>query len=521
MKHKIILWACFTGLLFNGFAMAKTLNICLEATPLALDLHKATDHSTIEILHKKVYESLVRYDVDTKEYFNLLTETISFPSANTIQIKIKKNIQWQTNQIYKRKNTLTSEDIIFSIQRQMKSNAYKLFKLNDLDNIITALEKIDEYTFNIKTTHQINNLYGLLSKPIFAIYSKKYFDYLVKNKKENLFHLYPIGTGPFILSSMKYTNRLNLKRNQAYHSDIPKFDAITYLFSNNIELRTNMAITGKCHITYSPSWSSISKIKQNPTLEMAKVSPNNLLYLAFNTKKIPFENKELRKIIAKSLNIDEYLSSLFYGHAQRADHLFTPNLPLYTNKFVPISKNINSAKKELQTIFPKGIKPIKLLLRKESNLLSIDQDILAQKIVDDLNKIGIKTKIVYSNKENNIDYDLFLTSEKNITSQQDILSTLSCKSVSTGLNMSHWCNNDYDKYLNLFKNTENEEKKQEIINDMSLVFNSELPKLLIAYMPNNKIITKKIINYPIAYEESGDYSKLVFLDDILRQLSGK
>jgi hypothetical protein len=53
--------------------------------------------------------------------------------------------------------------------------------------------------------------------------------------------------------------------------------------------------------------------------------------------------------------------------------------------------------------------------------------------------------------------------------------------------------------------------------DIMLIFNTDKPRIPIAYMSKKKVISKKILNFISANDSSGDYSKIIFIESILKK----
>ncbi len=529
LSNKVILILslfCFTSL------KASTLKVCLDSPIYQFDIHKANDTSSVEVLHKKVFESMIKFYPEKKSYYSLLAKKIEFPAANQILITLKENISFHSNKYFKPKRHLNADDVVFSFNRQMLKNIkskkeqreFVNYRDRNLDNLILKVEKIQKYQVLITTKKKLINIYELLSEHFLAIHSYEYYQKLKKNKRLKNFSTHPIGTGPFRFIKKKKNVQVNLETFKKYHGAKPKFKNLNfYLVSDNIK-RTKYGITGRCHITHNPEWSSLKEIEQNKTLKLLPSIENNMLYMVFNTEKGPFKSKELRKIVARSLNIDTYIQDEFYGHAKRANHILTPNFTEYNNNFHHIEKDIIKAKKELEKLFPNQKIVVNLWTLTVSRPYCPDGVGLAEKIKQDLAKVGITVNIVkkpfdqFLKRTSLGEHDFALLGMANITDQEEILLSLTCNALDKGSNRSRWCNKKYDELVSLYFSTKNIQTRKTILKQISLIFNSEMPRLQLAYMPKNKVINKNILNYNISNDTAGDYANIVFLNEIIKTL---
>jgi dipeptide transport system substrate-binding protein len=520
---------------FISNAQADTLRVCLESPVYEFDIHKANDTSSVEVLHKKVFESLVKYFPEKKSYYSLIADTIEFPAANKILIKLKKNISFHSNKYFRPKRNLNADDLIFSFSRQMIKNiktekeklAFVNFRDRELDRRILGMDRVNDHSVLITTKSKFINIYELFSEHFLAINSKEYYDKLKKQNNLKYFSEFPIGTGPFQFVKRKGNIQVNLKRFDKYHGNKPKYKKLKFYLVSNNKKRTSYSISGKCHITHNPSWSAIETIEKNETLKLLPSLTNNMLFMVFNTEKGPFKNRALRRIVAKSLSIDEYIKSEFYGHGKRADHILTPNFKEYSNEYTPIKKDIAAAKAEIKKLYPDKKLSLNLWTLTVPRPYCPDGISLAQKVKEDLFKVGIEVNIIkkpfdeFLKSTSKGEHDFALLGMANVTGQEEILMSLTCQSLKNGSNRARWCNEEYDKLISLYFSTKNTQARNAILKKVSLIFNSELPRLQMAYMPKNKVISKNILNYNFSNDSAGDYTNIIFLNDVIKSLKSK
>jgi dipeptide transport system substrate-binding protein len=525
----------FISLILISDCYAATLKVCLESPIYEFDIHKATDTSSVEVLHKKVYESLIKYYPKKKSYYSLIAKSIEFPSANKVLIKLKKEISFHSNKYFKPRRYLNADDLVFSFSRQMLKNAKNIkeesdfvnFRNRNLDNIILNIKKVDSHTVLITTKNKLINIYELLSEHFLAIMSKEYYAKLKKRKKISYFSDFPIGTGPFSFIKKKSNIQVNLKRFEKYHGNKPKVEKLNFYLVSNNKKRTNYALSEKCHITHNPSWSSIRDIEKNKNLTILPSIENNMLYMTFNTKTGPFKNKVLRKVVAQSLSIDKYLREEFYGHAKRANHILSPNFKEYSTDYSPNEKNILLAKKTIKKLYPYKQLVLNLWTITVARPYCPDGIALAEKVKIDLAKVGIKVNIIkkpfdqFLKKTSKGEHDFAILGKANLTDQEEVLKGLTCQAIKNGSNRARWCNKEYDKLVTNYFKTKNPIARKLIMQKISLIFNSELPRLMMGYMPKNKVISSKIINYNFTNDSAGDYTNIIFLNDVIKSLKRK
>lgn len=508
---------------------AQTLRVCLDSPVLEYDLHKAVDTSSVEVFHKKVYESLISFNKKERGYFSLIAQKVSLTGAKVITIDLKKNIKFHSNKYFKPTRVLNADDVVFSFKRQMakyiktkdERKKFSNFRSRDLDKKILDVKKISPFKVQILVNKKMHNVYELLSEHFLTIYSYEYFTKMKKRKRPELFINYPIGTGPFRYKLVKKDSLFKFVTNKDYHGKVAGFEGLNFYIITNNEKRTDYTLKGKCHITHNPSWSLIKDIEKHPSLRVESYENNNMLYLAINNQGKYTQDQVVKKAIAMALDYDKYMKSQFYGFAKRAKHILTPNFKEYNEDLIPIEKNVEEAKKLLASKFKKPV-TLNLWTITVPRLYIPNGVKLAKMMKKDLEAVGFKVKLHKPSFKDFLKltgegkHDIAIIGYANVTDQQEILMSLTCAAIKGRSNRSMWCNKKYDQLVNLYFSTKNKGTRAAYLKQASLLVNKEKPRIPIAYMSKKKIISKKILNFTSSNDSSGDYSKIVFLDAFIK-----
>ena len=150
------------------------------------------NRNVIEV-SRLIYDSLVTLDENYKlEY--MLAESIEKKESNTYEVKLRNNVKWHDG------STFNYDDVEFTINTLKRDDVESIYDSN-ISNI-ESLEKIDDYTFNIKTFDDVPFYEYNLTFPIIS-----------KNQYENedIFNseIIPNGTGLYNIDS-KSENMIKL-----------------------------------------------------------------------------------------------------------------------------------------------------------------------------------------------------------------------------------------------------------------------------------------------------------------------
>jgi peptide/nickel transport system substrate-binding protein len=130
---------------------------------------------------------------------------------------------------------------------------------------------------------------------------------------------HPIGTGPFKFVEFKANESIKLVRNENYFKKgLPHLDGIEFTIIPNRSTAILGFISGKFDMTF-PTEVSIPLLKdvksQDPTA-ICKVEPNNVsTNIIINSSAPPFDNLDIRRALALSLDRKAFIQIMFEGQA--------------------------------------------------------------------------------------------------------------------------------------------------------------------------------------------------------------
>jgi peptide/nickel transport system substrate-binding protein len=136
---------------------------------------------------------------------------------------------------------------------------------------------------------------------------------------------HPIGTGPFKFVEYKPNERITLTRNPDYWKPgRPYLDGVEYTIIPNASTRTLAFIAGKLDLI----WVGIPLLKdvksQAPQAHCDIVMDNNSRDLIINRAVPPFDNLDLRRAMALSLDRQSFIDILTEGHGAIGGSILPP-----------------------------------------------------------------------------------------------------------------------------------------------------------------------------------------------------
>jgi peptide/nickel transport system substrate-binding protein len=139
---------------------------------------------------------------------------------------------------------------------------------------------------------------------------------------------HPIGTGPFKFVEMKQNESIKLEKNPDYwKKGLPYLDGIEYTIIKNRATAVLAFVAGKVDVTFPTEMTAALEAdikKQDPTA-ICELKPINVsTNLIVNRENAPFNNPELRKAMALSLDRKAFIDIILQGHGDVGGSLLPP-----------------------------------------------------------------------------------------------------------------------------------------------------------------------------------------------------
>jgi peptide/nickel transport system substrate-binding protein len=211
------------------------------------------------------------------------------------------------------------------------------------------------------------------------------------------FNRKPVGTGPYKFVEWKKAEHLIVEANADYWKDSPKGTPKikTIVFRTIPETTTQIAelLSGGVDIIRNVPPDQISVVKDSPNARISatKILRVNSLLLdsGGRASKTPLMNQKVREAIAYAINVDEMLSKILSGYAERTATGVNPLHFGFDGSIKPYPFDPERAKKLLaEAGYPNGFEIT--LNTYSGTITSMDQ--MADAVTGYLAKVGIKVK---------------------------------------------------------------------------------------------------------------------------------
>jgi oligopeptide transport system substrate-binding protein len=157
----------------------------------------------------------------------------------------------------------------------------------------------------------------------------------------------PNGTGPFRLKEWRENERLVLERNDGYHGEKARLDAVVFKLLSGVPLV--MYETGEIDVA-GVSMANIDKVtdEAGPFHTQLEVIPElSFFYLGFNHTRPPFDDINVRRAFAHAVDKEKVVSLVYRGMVAQAEGILPPGMPGFNQDLEGLGFDLDKAKSYL------------------------------------------------------------------------------------------------------------------------------------------------------------------------------
>ena len=351
--------ALLLGIFATGAAFAQKqggiLKMYHRDSPASASIHEEATYSTVTPF-MGVFNNLVMYKQDVAQ--NSLDSIVpdlatswSWSADHTkLTFKLRDGVKWHDGKPFTAKDVKCTFDMLMGkSSAKFRKNPRKTW----YDNVTEVTANGDfEATFNLKRPQPA--LLALLASGYTPVYPCHVSPADMRT--------HPIGTGPFKFVEFKTNESIKVARNPDYwKKGRPYLDGIEYTIIPNRSTAILAFIAGKFDMTFPTEVSIplLKDVKSQAPQAVCEVAPTNVsTNLIVNRDSPPFDNPDIRKAMAMTLDRKAFVDILFEGQADIGGSMLPPpegvwGLPPEILATIPgygpdVKKNRDEARKLMQ-----------------------------------------------------------------------------------------------------------------------------------------------------------------------------
>ena len=485
--------ALMAATILSGAASAKTFVYCSEGSPEGFDPGMYTAGTTFDAAAHTVYNRLLEFKPGTTEAVPGLAESWTI-SDNGLEytFKLRPGVKFQTTEFFTPTRELNADDVIFSLERQLKADhpwhqyvpgtSWEYFAGMGMPELIKSIEKVDDMTVKIVLNKTEAPFLANLAMPFASILSKEYADKLEADGTKEKMNQQPLGTGPFAFVAYQQDAVIRYKANADYWGGKQKIDDLVFAITPDASVRYQKLKAGECHLMPFPNAADVAEMKADPNLKVMEQEGLNVAYLAYNTTQSPFDKPEVRKALNMAINKQAIVDAVFQGAATPAKNPIPPTMWSYNDAIEDDKYDPEAAKKMLEEAGVSNLS-MKVWAMPVSRPYMLNARRAAEIIQSDFAKVGVNVEVVsyewaeYLERSKAKDRDgaVILGWTGDNGDPDNFLHTLlGCDAVG-GNTRAQWCNQEFNDLVTKAKQTTDQAERTKLYEQAQVVFKREGP----------------------------------------------
>jgi dipeptide transport system substrate-binding protein len=502
-------------LLATTTVQAKTLVFCSEANPENFGPMIATTSTSDTSAARQIYNKLFEFEIGTTTLKPALAESYEIsPDGRVYTLHLRHGVKFQTTRNFRPTREFNADDVLFTIDRQWKTD-HPYYKVNggnyahftalNLGDTLEAVEKLDDYTVRITIKQALAPFLTNLGMNFLSIYSAEYADQLMKAGTPQKIDLEPVGTGPYMLVNYQRDVAVRYRANPDYWRPQPKINELIFSVTPDAAVRLAKLRANECQVIALPNPADIDAIKKDPALKVESQEGLSIGYISFNTEKKPFDDRRVRQALNMAVDKKAILDAVYLGAGTVA-----------TNPIPSIVWSYNTDIKD----YPYDPTRAKALLAEAGLPSGFETDIWVLPVSRPYNpngkrtaelvqsywaEIGVKAKIVsyefgeYLRRGRAGEHQVYELGWGGDTGDPDnfLFEVLGCAAVKTGRNNARWCNQEYEALVEKARQTSDKDERTRLYKQAQVIFKNEAPWITLAHPTIFVPMRKEVQNYKI------------------------
>lgn len=299
----------------------------------------------------EIFGGLVTLDTDLKVQPDIAEKWEVSPDGKVYTFTLRRNVLFHNNR------RVTAEDVKYSIERAADPREASPTVRAYLGNVVGIIDKYegranevagvrvkDQYTIEIELIEPSPYFLQELTYPVSYVVDREQ----IQNDPRNWTRR-PNGTGPFRVAEYRPAELIRLVRHDRYHLGPAKIEEIRFeIAGGSIFTRYE---NNEIHIGFVPAQLLAEVQAGNSALsrEYRAVPELATFYLTLNTNKPPFDDINVRRAFAMTVDRETINEVLFFGYYRVAEGFVPPGMPGYNPDVSTFPFNPEEARRLIQS----------------------------------------------------------------------------------------------------------------------------------------------------------------------------
>ena len=491
----IFLIASLAGIGAGAQAASKPLVFCADASPEGFDPSLWDSVSTANVT-RQIFQGLVAFERGSADVVpRLATRWQVSPDARSFTFSLRPNVAFQTTPYFKPTRPFNADDVLFTFTRLIdpKTPFNQAFPATfvypqslGLAQMIAGIDKLGDLAVRFRLHKPNVNFLGYFAASFAAIHSAEYAAQLLAQGRASAINNQPVGTGPYQFKSYRKDDVLRLLAHPGYWGGVQRTGKLVFAISREPNVRVQKLARGECQVAAPIRDVDLTALAGHPQVVVKQTQALNISYLAFNMKRAPTDQREVREALDIAIDRDALFKVLFpRGDAMQAVSAFPPAVPGY-DKTLKNEYNPERARQLLAAAGHKDGLTIDLWALPISRPTNPNGPLMAQMIQADWARIGVQARILsyewgeYLKRANQGEHQVYMSGWSTDVAVADEFLTpnLTCAASRGGIK---FCNAEFDRLVEAARAEVDVPKRLALIERAQQIFKRERPWITMAH----------------------------------------
>ena len=483
---------------FGVQVRAESLVYCSYGSPSGFDPAISGSSIDFEASSQTIFDRLVDTGAGTYLAPSLAERWDVSGDGLEYTFHLRKGVKFHQTRYFGPTRDFNADDVIFSLNRQLEENhpyrqvysdyRYTYSEAKSLSEIIKDIIKIDDFKVKFVLNRPANSLLATLSMDFASIHSAEYANQLLEIGNPISLINRPIGTGPFKFQSYQSDAFITFLAHEDYWSGKPHFEKLIFAITPDKGAQLQKLKAGECDIIplfFDENF--IHEIKSRGDFQTVSFVQPNISYLAYNTKKHPFDDPKVRKALDMAINKKAILSSVFNESKVVANSPISPSMWFYPGL---VEEDVYDPSEAVKVLESKNLQHLNIEIQVPyGRYIDRRAERVAQHIKADWEKIGISVEIInpqwaeYLNNSNDIERNnvVLVNDYADSSDPYEFLSRLLGCNASRSTNFANWCNEAFDNLVETAAHGLNFEEQRAKYRKAISIFKEQVPWTTISH----------------------------------------